>query len=111
MDFSEKSNKNDNAYFIENQIDIGTISKSDGASKATFVLKNSGNEPIVLTNVVPDCHCISSVWEKVEILPNGDYEIVLEYDNSSFGFFEQTAKIFFENDKPELLIFQGTIKP
>ena len=99
------------SYSIEkNLVDIGKVKKID-RSLATFVITNTGHADLEIENVVVDCHCTAPIWSKEPIKSGEKFELLVEYDNHSLGFFEQTITVQFKFDKnpPPLLIMQGII--
>lgn len=80
-----KGTDNANAAIItfENTVhDYGTIKKgSDG--NCIFKFKNTGNEPLVLTNVTTSCGCTIAAWPKEPILPEKTGEIKVNYTKTN----------------------------
>lgn len=64
--------------------DYGTIQKgSDGSCE--FVFKNTGKEPLVLSNVKSSCGCTVPTWPKEPILAGNSGVIKVVYDTKRVG--------------------------
>ena len=46
-----------------------------------FTFKNTGNEPLVLSNVKPSCGCTTPSWTKEPVAPGEEGEILVEFDS------------------------------
>ncbi|MDR0661157.1 MAG: DUF1573 domain-containing protein [Prevotellaceae bacterium] len=49
--------------------DFGTILEKDGNVSYTFMFTNTGDEPIIISNVSASCGCTTPEWTKGPILP------------------------------------------
>jgi len=70
--------------FISEEYNYGSIyanSGHDGLAEFKFV--NTGNEPLVLTNVKTSCGCTSPFWQKEPLNPGDTGKVVLKYANIS----------------------------
>ena len=66
--------------FAKDVFNYGTIyanSGHDGLAEFKFI--NSGNEPLVLTNVKAGCGCTSPFWQKDPVLPGDSGKVILKY--------------------------------
>jgi hypothetical protein len=72
-------NTNGSVITFDNIVhDYGTIKKgADG--NCIFTFKNTGNEPLILTNVTTSCGCTIAAWTKEPILPGKTGEIKVNY--------------------------------
>ncbi|HNW97163.1 MAG TPA: DUF1573 domain-containing protein [Bacteroidales bacterium] len=81
----DKSSDNANAAIItfDNIVhDYGAIVKGSNGN-CTFTFKNTGNEPLVLTNVTTSCGCTIAAWTKEPILPGKTGEIKVNYTKTN----------------------------
>jgi len=69
-----------NMEFAESKHDYGVIEQGEKVSHV-FKFKNTGNEPLVLSNVKPSCGCTTPKWTKEPIAPGADGEILVEFDS------------------------------
>lgn len=108
--FFYESKKNYEYFFDKKIVDIGKVKKTD-KSEATYKLTNTGNEIIIIEQILTDCHCTTSKWKKNEIKKGESTSIVVGFDNHSLGFFEQNINVYIKGEKkpPTLLIFRGYI--
>ena len=64
--------------------DYGTIYQgADG--NCSFVFKNNGDEPLILSNVRSSCGCTVPNWPKDPILPGQSNSIQVTYDTKRLG--------------------------
>ncbi len=66
--------------FGDTKHDYGVIEQGEKVSHV-FTFKNTGNEPLVLSNVKPSCGCTTPKWTKEPIAPGDDGEIHVEFDS------------------------------
>ena len=58
--------------------DYGVIKKG-GDGNCVFTFKNTGNEPLILSNVTTSCGCTVAGWSKEPILPGKTGDIKVNY--------------------------------
>jgi hypothetical protein len=80
---------------FENTIhDYGTIKEANGPAVAKFTFKNTGKQPLVLTEVKPNCGCTSPEWSKAPIQPGATGFIKASYDPKNRpGVFNKNIKV------------------
>ncbi len=66
--------------FAETKHDYGMIVQGEKVSH-TFTFKNTGNEPLVLSNVKPSCGCTTPSWTRDPVAPGEEGEILVEFDS------------------------------
>ena len=66
--------------FTEEEHDFGDIVQGD-VVKYTFKFKNSGNEPLKLSNVVVTCGCTATDWPKEIIKPGEESSITVQFSS------------------------------
>lgn len=66
--------------FAETKHDYGMIEQGEKVSHV-FTFKNTGNEPLVLSNVKPSCGCTTPSWTKEPVAPGEEGEILVEFDS------------------------------
>ena len=49
-------------------------------SKATFKVKNTGDQPLVISNVTTSCGCTVADWTKTSIAPGASGEVSAVFD-------------------------------
>lgn len=60
--------------------DFGTIKEADGKVSHTFIIKNDGDAPLMLTRVIASCGCTTPEWTKEPIAPGKTGEITITFD-------------------------------
>lgn len=76
----------------DNTHDFGVIPQGTPASY-TFVIKNTGKAPLVLTSVQPSCGCTSPEWPKEPIKPGGSGNIKVTYNAAGTGTFTKNVTV------------------
>src|SRR5690554_2152117 len=72
--------------------DYGTISQfADGTCEFTF--KNTGNEPLVISNAKGSCGCTVPSWPREPIAPGQTGSIKVKYDTKKAGIIGKTVTI------------------
>ena len=64
----------------DNTIDYGTVSKSDDNGVRVFELTNTGNEALIITNVISTCGCTVPSKPKEPIMPGKTGKIEVKYN-------------------------------
>lgn len=64
--------------------DYGTIYQA-GNGRCEFRFTNTGNEPLILTNVRSSCGCTVPKWPREPILPGKSASIKVRYDTNRLG--------------------------
>ncbi len=60
--------------------DFGQIKEADGKVSTTFVIKNTGDGPLVMTRVIASCGCTTPEWTKEPIAPGGEGSIKITFN-------------------------------
>jgi len=84
--------------FEERTYDFGKINEKDGRVSHTFIFKNTGNQPVVINNIVTGCGCVSNEYPKEPIKPGATGKITISY-NPAYrpGNFSREITIFSNN--------------
>lgn len=72
--------------------DYGTI-QYDANGDCEFKFKNTGKEPLVLSNVTASCGCTTPSWPKEPILPGKSGSIKVHYDTKRVGTISKTITV------------------
>ncbi len=92
----------------ETQHDFGTFKEESGRQTYDFYVTNTGNQPLVIQNIVASCGCTTPEWTKGPIAPGGKGKITAIYDPKDRpGAFNKTLSVYM-NTKPEVTVL--TIK-
>ena len=88
---------------------LGDVAQNKPA-KATFVLTNTGNTPLVLKNVKPSCGCTAADYTKEPIAPGASTQISATYNAKSPGKFSKIVRVYTDqSDAPVLLTIKGNV--
>lgn len=79
--------------FEVESFDFGTVEEGEKAEK-TFTFKNTGNQPIILSNVRASCGCTTPNWTREPIMPGQSGKIEVSYNSAGRpGAFNKTITI------------------
>ncbi len=67
--------------FTESSHDFGDIKQGDKVEH-TFTFKNSGTEPLILSNVLTTCGCTATNWPRDPIAPGKSGEITVRFNSA-----------------------------
>lgn len=59
-----------------------------------FSITNEGNQPLVMTDVQPDCDCTVASWTETPIAPNEKGEVNVTFDASILGTFDKSVAVY-----------------
>ncbi len=96
----------------ESNFDFGNIKKGDKVEHV-YEITNTGNNPLVISEVKPGCGCTAPDFTKEPILPGKKGKITLHFDSTNFdGNVQKYADVFANVDKsPIRLTFTANIQP
>ena len=72
-----------------------------------YTITNTGNQPLVLTNVTTSCACSVADWTKEPIAPGGKGVVKASFDAKALGHFEKSVGIY-SNATPNLVYLKFT---
>ncbi len=67
--------------FEETEYNFGDINQGDKVEH-TFVFKNNGSSPLILSNVMTTCGCTAPNWSREPIAPGATSEIHVVFNSS-----------------------------
>lgn len=88
---------------------FGDIILKSGPVSCSFNLKNTGNQPVVIYNVVSTCGCTDVRWTKEPLRPGQSGNISVTYSNDEGAYpFDKTLTVYVsDSKKPVLLKVRG----
>ncbi len=101
-----------NLVLSENHFDFGKIKKGEQV-KHVYEVTNTGDNPLIISQVKPACGCTAPDFTKEPIMPGQKGQVTLAFDSTSFdGLVNKQAEIFANTEKtPILLTFSADIQP
>ena len=96
--------------FETSVMDYGLIEhNADG--KREFVLTNTGNAPLIITNAKGSCGCTVPTWPKAPIAPGESASIGVKYATNRIGKFTKTITLTTNApEKTKILTIKGEVK-
>ncbi len=93
----------------EEVVDFGEVNTADGSQTRMLVVKNEGDEPLVVNQVSSTCHCVEPEWSIKPIAPasTDSIKIVLNPDGS--GMISKKL-IVYSNAKNKRTVFRVKAK-
>lgn len=75
-----------------------------------YVITNTGDQPLVLTDVNPSCACSVAQWTQTPIAPGDKGTITVDFDAKALGHFDKSVAVY-TNAEPNLayLHFTGEV--
>lgn len=98
--------------FEETTFDFGTVAEGELVSH-TYKFKNTGSEPLILSNAKGSCGCTVPKWPREPIAPGATGEIVVEFNSKGKkGARNQKVTITANTNPPQtFLSLTGTVEP
>lgn len=98
--------------FEETTFDFGTITEGEQVSH-TYVLKNTGNEPLILSDAKASCGCTVPKWPREPIAPGATAQMVVEFNSKNRrGKKNQKVTITANTNPPQTFIYlTGEVLP
>jgi hypothetical protein len=93
----------------EENHDFGEIIEGKMASHE-FQVTNTGNQPLIISNVQPSCGCTSPHWTKEAIMPGKIGTVKATYNSSGRpGIFNKSLTIISNTGSPKILHIKGSV--
>ena len=93
--------------FTQETIDYGVIKKASNGERE-FTFKNTGKEPLIITNCVGSCGCTGP---KTPIAPGEKASIKVKYDTQRIGNFQKTVTVTSNAAAPtKVLTIKGNVE-
>lgn len=88
--------------FEEMKHSFGTITEGEKV-RHSFRFKNTGNNPLVISNAVASCGCTVPSYPKKPIAPGEEGEIVVEFNSSGRKGHQQKNVMIYSNAQQEAI--------
>ena len=98
--------------FMKETHDYGSI-KYDADPYCTFEFKNTGNEPLIISNAKGSCGCTVPEWSKEPIAPGATGSIRFKYDTKRPGPINKSVTIDSNaiNETSKIIRIKGEVGP
>jgi len=77
---NEQSQNGPKITFKESNHDFGDITQGDRVTY-TFAYENTGNEPLILSNVRTSCGCTATNWDREPLAPGESADITVNFNS------------------------------
>jgi len=96
--------------FDKSEHDLGDILWKKPVT-VTYTVINTGNSPLVITNVDVSCGCLNPVWTKRPIQPKGFGTVSATFDAKMLGHFRKSIGVYSNaSAKPVYLALKGVVR-
>ena len=96
--------------FDNNVFDYGDIPEDGGPAGHVFTIKNTGNEPLIVKQVVASCGCTTPDWTKNPIATGMTGEVKVAYNPKGRpGPFTKSISVYCNNADPVQLTIKGNV--
>jgi archaellum component FlaG (FlaF/FlaG flagellin family) len=90
--------------------DFGIVSQNQPATY-TFMFKNTGKEPLIITNAQASCGCTTPEWTKEPIMPGKKGYVKATYNAASLGVFNKAITVMSNAKTPTVTLYiKGDVK-
>lgn len=91
-------------------LELGTLAVSEEKT-VSFTLRNVGERPLIIYDVVTSCGCTAAKFEKAPIKPGNETEITVTYTADEAGVFNKSITVYANTgDSPIKLRIKGEVK-
>ncbi len=98
------------ATFDKIEIDYGKIKKGSDPLRV-FTFKNTGNEPLIISNAQGSCGCTVPTYPKEPIMPGQTSKIEVRYDTQRVGGFTKSVTLTTnEEGSTRVLTIKGEVE-
>ncbi len=101
-----------NVALSEAQFDFGKMKKGD-QKEHVYEVTNTGENPLIISQVKPGCGCTVPDFTREPILPGKKGMVTLKFDSSNFdGLVSKSAEVYANVEKSPIIIsFSADIQP
>ena len=92
--------------------DYGTV-KTGAEGHRIFTVKNTGDKPLIISNVKASCGCTTPEWSQEPIMPGKSAQIKVGYNTAINGDFQKMIEVF-SNDPANsrsVIYIKGKVDP
>lgn len=99
------------ANFLKESHDFGNLKKGD-IVQYSYEITNTGDKPLIISNVHPACGCTAPDYTKEPIAPGQKGQVTLSFDSQNFsGIISKTAQVYTNTENsPIVLSFKANVQ-
>jgi hypothetical protein len=113
MAFTQNPKTNVKTTFTidKTEFDYGNIPENGGLAHHTFIITNTGANPLSIQQMTASCGCTTHHWTREPIAPDKTGEIKVAYNpKGRFGAFAKNIAVYCENADPVHLTIKGNVE-
>lgn len=93
-----------------NSLELGTLSVGEEKT-VSFTLRNKGDRPLIILDVVTSCGCTAAKFEKEPVKPGKETAVTVTYTAEEVGLFNKSITVYANtDDSPIKLRIKGEVK-
>ena len=97
------------AEAVNTEIDFGNFPKSETKS-ATFEIRNTGDNPLVIVDISTTCGCTAAKYDKIPAKPGDLLRVDVTMTLKDTGFFDETVTIKCNTSQPVKVKIRGHVQ-
>ncbi|WPP53089.1 DUF1573 domain-containing protein [Catalinimonas niigatensis] len=111
--FAWAQDKKPSVVFETTNHDFGNITEEAGPVSYEFLFTNTGESPLILSDVRPSCGCTTPLWSKEPIAPGDTGTIVAQYNPLNRpGTFRKSITVTSNAETSSMILYiQGIVEP
>ena len=92
------------------ELDLGILAVGEEKT-VSFTLRNRGDRPLIILDVVTSCGCTAATFEKEPVKPSKETAITVTYTAEEAGMFNKSITVYANtDDSPIKLRIKGEVK-
>lgn len=91
--------------FSQTRINCGSFPISDGEHTFVFHYKNTGESPLIISQLSPTCSCVIPAFSTDPLAPGDSTSFTVRYKAPHTGNFSQMVTVFSNGVKPILRVY------
>ena len=111
--FAQEQEKKGKITFVKTTHDFGKVNEEIGKATYVYEFTNTGDAPVIISNVAVTCGCTVPEWSKEPILPGKKGSVTVSYSTIGRpGPFVKTATVMNNGDPSSVALqIKGEVNP
>ncbi|MCD7972827.1 MAG: DUF1573 domain-containing protein [Candidatus Azobacteroides sp.] len=97
------------AEVLQQEVVVGEM-KSGSQYQADFEIKNTGDEPLVISHVDASCGCTKPEWERRPVASGEKIKIMVTINPDTKGYFRKILYVYGNTEEKIPLVISGVVK-